>query len=99
MSKAFEASGGSQVLADHCIVQVNSASSGAVVFSGNSTLNSGENCFVGGVSQGLSLMSPSSTPGCAAKPDPFATYAAPAVGPCDFTSFKVSGGKPESTSA
>lgn len=94
MQGAFEASGGSKVIAEDCTVQVNSTDLRAVNFSGNSTLTSGQNCFVGGVSQGLALMTPAPTPGCTAMADPFETYIAPPIDPCTFTNFKVSGGNP-----
>jgi hypothetical protein len=94
MNGALLASGGTDVLAQDCKVQVNSTSASAVTFSGGSTLTAGENCFVGGVSQGLAQMSPKPKKPCPAVADPFAGYQTPAVGACDHTKFKVSGGSP-----
>ncbi len=94
MDKALLASGGGLVWAKDCWVQVNSSSSKAVNFSGNSVLTSGTNCFVGGVDQGLALMTPSPEAYCQPMADPFALYSKPAVGGCDHNSFTVSGGSP-----
>lgn len=82
-SKAIEASGGTNFYADDCIVHVNSNNSKAVNFSGGATLTSGENCFVGGVQQGLDRMSPQPSPDCPVIADPFYSHYRPTVGFCD----------------
>ncbi|MCB1380141.1 MAG: hypothetical protein KDK89_17495 [Alphaproteobacteria bacterium] len=88
MSKALEGSGGTIWRANGCSVQVNSNSVSSVVLSGSSSVTSEENCFVGGVSQGLAGVTPPPTPGCETKPDPFAALPKPDTsGACDFTSF------------
>lgn len=85
--KALLESGGSVWDAQNCKVQVNSSSAKAVVLSGGSSLNAGENCFVGGVGQGLSRVTPKPTPDCKAVVDPFENTAKPAYGSCDHTDF------------
>ncbi|MEE2526023.1 TadE/TadG family type IV pilus assembly protein [Hyphobacterium sp. HN65] len=81
--RGIEASGGSSFYAENCIVHVNSNNDEAVNFSGGGSLNSGENCFVGGVKQGLERMTPAPTPDCAVIEDPFYSHYRPVVGPCD----------------
>lgn len=85
--KALLESGGSVWDAQKCKVQVNSASAKAVILSGGSSLKAGENCFVGKVGQGLSMVSPPPTPDCKPVVDPFVDTAKPSVGSCDYTDF------------
>ncbi len=87
--RAIEASGGSDVNAPGCKVQVDSANAESVNFSGGATLLSDENCFVGGVKQGLERMVPQPTPACRPYGDPFAAMPQPAVGSCDYIDFNV----------
>ncbi len=91
MDRSLLVSGGGTVWAKDCWVQVNSNSAKAVTFSGNSKLTSAKNCFVGGVDQGLALMTPQPEKSCTAMADPFANYTKPLVGNCDHNGFKVSG--------
>ncbi|WP_133123046.1 TadE/TadG family type IV pilus assembly protein, partial [Zhengella mangrovi] len=86
-SKALLASGGSNIVANGCSVHVNSSSTDAVVFSGGATLSSKSNCFVGGVKQGLSDMTPPPEPSCDPVNDPFKSLLKPATGSCDYTNF------------
>ena len=87
MDKALLESGGSVWDAQNCKVQVNSASAKAVILSGGSSLKAGENCFVGKVGQGLSMVSPPPTPDCKPVVDPFADITKPSVTSCDYTDF------------
>jgi len=88
---AVNDSGGTKVNAPNCITQINSSNTKAVSLSGGAQINSAENCFVGGMSSsGGSSVSPSPDVVCKAKADPFATYATPTVGPCDYTNYKTS---------
>ena len=89
MSKSIESSGGTQWVANECLVQNNSNNAKSVNLSGNSSITSGENCFVGGVDQGLSLVKPAPTKDCKAVPDPFASIAKPPVGSCDYTKYSA----------
>lgn len=91
-SKAIEGSGGTDFVANDCRIQVNSNNSQAVNLSGGSTMTSGENCFVGGVQQGLINILPAPTPGCASVADPFLSYSEPTVGSCDHMNLTYSGG-------
>jgi Putative Flp pilus-assembly TadE/G-like len=84
------------VEAPNCVVQVNSSNSDAVNMTGNASISSSKNCFVGGIDTvGNSSISPSPDPTCSKNkiqiPDPFANYPKPAVGPCDYTNFSLSG--------
>jgi Flp pilus assembly protein TadG len=80
--------------APKCVIQVNSSSSRAVEMNGNTVIQAVENCFVGGVSTvGNSRLSPAPDATCKPIPDPFANYPRPTVGNCDFTNYKLSGGK------
>jgi Flp pilus assembly protein TadG len=82
------------ITAPKCVLQVNSNNLDAVDLTGNTSINSVENCFVGGVSTvGSSSISPAPDSSCKPIPDPFAAYPRPAVGPCDYTNFNVSGNK------
>jgi len=87
MDKALLESGGSVWDAQACKVQVNSSSTKAVVLSGGSSLKAGENCFVGEVGQGLTMVSPPPTPDCKPVTDPFVNTAKPSVDSCDYTDF------------
>lgn len=90
MSKAVEGSGGTVWEANDCSVQVNSKNPKAVNLSGGSSITSEENCFVGGVDQGLANVDPAPTPDCKAKPDPFANLQKPDTsGACDHNSFSA----------
>ncbi len=80
------------VKAPQCVLQVNSSNSDAVDMTGNAWISSSENCFVGGVrTVGNSTVSPLPDATCSAVPDPFANYPRPAVGPCDYANFSLSG--------
>lgn len=84
------------VTAPKCVVQVNSNNQDAVDTTGNATINSVENCFVGGFrTVGNASIAPQPDPSCKPVPDPFASYPRPAAayGPCDFTNFSLSGNK------
>jgi putative Flp pilus-assembly TadE/G-like protein len=81
-----------QITAPKCVVQVNSKNLSAVTMNGNTTINSQENCFVGGLQKvGNSTIAPPPDSTCKAIPDPFANYPRPAVGPCNFTNYQLSG--------
>jgi hypothetical protein len=81
-----------QITAPKCVVQVNSKNLFAVTMNGNTTINSQENCFVGGLQKvGNSTILPPPDSTCKAIPDPFANYPRPAVGPCDYTNYQLSG--------
>jgi Flp pilus assembly protein TadG len=83
-----------KITAPKCVLQVNSKDVDAVDLTGNAYINSVENCFVGGLrTVGNSSISPSPDPSCKPVPDPFDAYPRPAVGPCDYTNFKLSGNK------
>jgi Flp pilus assembly protein TadG len=82
------------IRAPQCTLQVNSSSSQAVSLNGNATITSGENCFVGSyVKVGNATITPAPDKSCTPVPDPFAKYARPTVGSCDFTNFAASGQK------
>ena len=90
MSKAVEGSGGTVWDANDCSVQVNSQNAKSVNLSGGSSITSEENCFAGGVDQGLANVEPVPTPGCQPKPDPFANLQRPDTsGACDHNSFSA----------
>jgi hypothetical protein len=78
--------------APQCIFQVNSNSAGAVTLNGNTSISSARNCFVGTATKiGNATLSPSPDFMCKPVPDPFADYAKPSVGPCDYVNFSKSG--------
>src|SRR5258708_17275433 len=80
------------ITAPNCVLQVNSRDLAAVTMNGNTTINSIENCFVGGLQKvGDATIVPGPDAKCTAIPDPFTGYQRPVVGPCDFTDFKLSG--------
>jgi len=80
--------------APKCIIQVNSKNLDAVDMTGNAYIKSVENCFVGGPrTLGNATITPQLDASCQPIPDPFAAYARPPVGGCDYTNFKVSGNK------
>jgi Flp pilus assembly protein TadG len=82
------------ITAPKCVLQVNSKSLSAVTMNGNTTINSVENCFVGGLQQvGNATIAPAPDASCKAIPDPFTNYQRPVVGPCDHTNYQLSGGK------
>lgn len=89
MSRAVEGSGGTEWVANDCVVHVNSSNVGAVNLSGGSSIDSGRNCFVGGVSQGYSNIRPAPEASCSPFADPFAGLTRPSVGPCDYTNFSA----------
>jgi hypothetical protein len=83
-----------QITAPKCILQVNSKNLSAVTMTGNATIQSVENCFVAGLQKnGNSSIIPPPDANCTAIPDPFTSYQRPAVGPCDFSNFQLSGNK------
>lgn len=90
-SSALLGSGGSGFDATNCNIQVNSSSANAVVLTGNSTIDSAHNCFVGGVQSGLSDITPAPAPSCQSVPDPFAGMTKPMVGACTFTNYVNTG--------
>jgi Flp pilus assembly protein TadG len=78
--------------APKCVVQVNSNDVYAVDMTGNTSIQSVANCFVGGVrTVGNASISPQRAAKCDPIPDPFAKYDRPAVGPCSFTNYSLSG--------
>jgi Flp pilus assembly protein TadG len=82
------------ITAPKCVLQINSNNFDAVDLNGNTSIKSVENCFVGGVvGVGNSSISPAPDLSCKPVPDPFAAYPRPAVGPCDYTNFSLSGNK------
>jgi Flp pilus assembly protein TadG len=87
MDGALQGSGGTTWKANGCQVQVNSASSKAVNLSGNSSITSAKNCFVGGISQGANQVAPPAEANCKPVADPFASLPRPAVGACDYNKF------------
>jgi Flp pilus assembly protein TadG len=93
---ALQLTGNATILitAPKCVLQVNSNNLDAVDLNGNTSIRSVENCFVGGVQGvGNSSISPAPDRSCKPVPDPFAAYPRPAVGPCDYTNFSLSGNK------
>jgi Flp pilus assembly protein TadG len=81
------------ITAPKCVLQVNSKSLSAVTMNGNTTINSVDNCFVGGLQKvGNATISPSPDAACKAIPDPFSAYQRPVVGPCDHTNYQLAGG-------
>lgn len=89
-SKAYLESGGSTTNAPNCTVWVNSASTQAVVLSGNSKITAQKTCIVGTVSQGLSgIVGPPEN--CGVFADPFASRSVPTAAGCDHTAFSASG--------
>jgi Putative Flp pilus-assembly TadE/G-like len=86
--------GTSDVKAVGCGVHVNSDSSSAVDLNGAGTsINSANNCFVGGVGSGSNRIFPPPSSDCAVLPDPFDDLALPTVGACNQNSFKVGANK------
>src|SRR5262249_2393646 len=82
------------ITAPKCVLQVNSKKGDAVDLTGNAHIRSVENCFVGAARRvGNASISPAPDPTCKPVPDPFAAYPRPAIGPCDYTNFKLSGNK------
>jgi hypothetical protein len=82
------------IKAPKCVLQVNSKNLSAVTMNGNTTIQSVENCFVGGLQKvGNATIQPGPDAQCKAIPDPFASYPRPVVGQCDFTNFKLAGNK------
>lgn len=80
------------IKAPQCILQVNSNASGAVSMNGNASITSARNCFVGTmVKVGNASVTPAPQPECAPVLDPFANYAKPTVGACQFNNYSVSG--------
>jgi Flp pilus assembly protein TadG len=80
--------------APQCIFQVNSNSVGAVYLNGNTSISSARNCFVGSATKvGNATLSPAPDFMCQPVPDPFANFARPTVGPCDYVNFSASGNK------
>jgi Flp pilus assembly protein TadG len=78
--------------APQCILQVNSNSAGAVTLNGNTSISSARNCFVGSATLvGNATLSPSPDFMCKPVPDPFADFAKPSVGPCDYVNYSASG--------
>jgi hypothetical protein len=63
-----------------------------VSLNGNTTITSGDNCFVGSyVKVGNATLTPPPDARCSPVPDPFARYEKPTVGSCDYTNFSASG--------
>jgi Flp pilus assembly protein TadG len=82
------------ITAPQCVLQVNSSNLDAVDMTGNARISSIENCFVGKVrSVGNSSISPPPDSVCKPIPDPFSAYPRPAVGPCTYTNYSLSGNK------
>ena len=80
------------IKAPNCVLQVNSNSTGAVTLNGNTSITSAENCFVGTATKvGNASISPAPDAACKPVNDPFANYAKPTVGPCDYTNYSASG--------
>jgi hypothetical protein len=71
------------ITAPSCVMQVNSNDPDAVDLAGNATVNTVENCFVGGlVTNDHSTITPPPDAKCTTLPDPFANYVKPAAGAC-----------------
>lgn len=86
--------GTSDLKAVGCGVHVNSNSSSAVDLNGSgTTINSANNCFVGGVNSGANRIFPPPSSGCAVLPDPFDDIALPSVGACNQNSYKIGANK------
>jgi Flp pilus assembly protein TadG len=82
------------ITAPKCVLQVDSNSLAAVTMNGNTTINSVDNCFVGGLQKvGNATISPLPDATCKAIPDPFSAYPRPVVGPCDYTNYQLTGGR------
>lgn len=82
-------SGGSSWIAPDCRIQSNSAANNSVNLSGNSSITSIGNCFVGGVNQGLTHITPRPDASCTAVPDPFASVQKPVITGCDYTNLNL----------
>jgi len=92
-SKSFNASGGANVQAPQCGIQVNSASTDAFNVSGGNTVVAATAISVAGGSSisGGAVVTPAPQKG-AAVPDPLAGVQAPAVGAiCDYTNWHNAG--------
>jgi hypothetical protein len=82
------------VTAPKCVVQVNSSNPDAVDMTGNASISSTENCFVGGLrSVGNASITPQPDASCKGIPDPFKSYPRPTVGPCTYNNYSLSGNK------
>jgi Flp pilus assembly protein TadG len=80
------------IKAPKCVLQDNSSDGDSVDMTGNASISSTENCFAGGIETSEnSTISPLPDAACTAIPDPFANYPRPAVGPCDYANFSLSG--------
>jgi len=93
---ALQLTGNSSITikAPKCVLQVNSKDLSAVTMNGNTTIQSVENCFVGGLQKvGNATIQPGPDASCKPIPDPFSNYQRPAFGGCDFTNYKLSGSK------
>jgi len=93
---ALQLTGNSSITikAPKCVLQVNSKDLAAVTMNGNTSIQSVENCFVGGLQKvGNASIQPVPDASCKPIPDPFTGYPRPAVGACDFTNYKLSGNK------
>ena len=89
-----DGNGSITITAPNCVMQTNSNAGNSVNLTGNATVNTTDNCFVGGVSKvGNSTLTPPPLPVCKTVPDPFANYTKPSVGACDYTNYSLSGNK------
>lgn len=91
--KALELSGGSDIEAPDCGLQVNSTHSRALDVGGGGHIEAREICVGGDANlSGGSTTSPAVTPNCAPRPDPFAGITPPGYGGCNHTSTRIGGG-------
>jgi hypothetical protein len=90
----YTSSGGASVDLEHCGMQVNSTSNGAVTMSGGAKIDA-EWVHVGGTitkSGGAAVVTDDLKTGAPAAPDPFASLSFPGAGTCNFNNLSYSGG-------
>jgi hypothetical protein len=91
---AVDVTGNGQITikAPNCVMQVNSKASNATNLTGNATVNTTDNCVVGGAKvTGNSSITPPPLSVCHTVPDPFANWPTPTITKCDYTNYKLSG--------
>lgn len=82
---------GASLMGVNCNVQVNSISDSSVELKAGDFI-SGENCFVGGASDGPPLIQPAPEPSCSPLADPFAGYTLNYSVSCDYSDGSYGGG-------
>ncbi|MDF1586097.1 TadG family pilus assembly protein, partial [Marinimicrococcus flavescens] len=91
--KTLDMNGGSGLAIPACTIQVSSTAGDALTATGGSAMSALETCVAGGYNfTGGSSASPPPEAGCRSRPDPFAGFAPPPAGGCDWVDRKLSGG-------